>query len=104
MELRDLKVGDKVIVSERFCAETIGVVEKITPKGFIKVGNTLYNSDSGNKRTSNIWDVGRIRVATTEQIETIQKNEFCRKILRKLNRLTSIDYDKALEINRIMEW
>lgn len=104
MELRDLKVGDKVIVHERFCADSIGIIEKITPKGFIKVGNVLYNPDNGEKRSSNIWAFGSISVATSEQIEIIQKNEFCRKILRKLNRLTSIDYDKALEINKIMEW
>lgn len=104
MELRDLKVGDKVIVHERFCADSIGIIEKITPKASIKVGNVLYNPNDGSKRSSNVWTLGSISVATSEQIETIEKNEFCYKFLRKLNRLTSIDYDKALEINKIMEW
>lgn len=104
LELKDLKVGDEVIVSGRFCADRIGVIEKITPKGFIKVGNELYNYKNGNKRTSNIWDCGSIRVATPDITKKIKEQEFCRNVLRKLNKLTIIDYNKAVEINKIMEW
>lgn len=41
-DLRNAKVGDKVILSSRFNDDRIVTIEKITPKGFLKVGNSLF--------------------------------------------------------------
>ena len=41
-QLSNAKVGDKVIIRGHFCDEEVGVIEKITPKGYLKVGGCLY--------------------------------------------------------------
>lgn len=52
--LKKLKAGDEVVVCGRY-HYTRQLVEKITPKGFIKVNGVLYNPDSGNARGGDVY-------------------------------------------------
>ena len=47
----EFKVGDKVLLTS-YSGRKISVVEKITPKGFIKVDGMLFYHN-GKERTSN---------------------------------------------------
>lgn len=100
-DLRNAKVGDKVIISSRFNDNQIGVIEKITPKGFLKVGNALFYTD-GRERASG-WYRAHIKLATQEEVEKIQQRIFCKKVLRQLHQLNEITYDKAVSFAIILK-
>ena len=51
-DLSNLKVGDEVIISQRFNNDRVVKIEKITPKGFIKIGNYLFYPN-GKERGGN---------------------------------------------------
>ena len=100
-DLRNAKVGDKVILSSRFNDDRIVTIEKITPKGFLKVGNSLFYTN-GIERSSG-WYTAHIRPATQEQIEKIEKKQLVKAVLRKLHNLKDIDYEKAVLIENILK-
>lgn len=83
-ELKDLKVGDLVILTYKKWMderEFMAKIEKITPKGFIKVNGMLFYSD-GRPRGDHTF---RIEVATDEKIESIRQEEIIIKILKKIS-------------------
>lgn len=97
----NVNVGDKVIVSSRFGGEKIGTIEKITPKGFIKVNGILF-TDCGRERGGDAWSCSYIKPATLEQIEQLNQKKYRRYVLNKLHSLQDIDYEKAVRIDEIL--
>jgi hypothetical protein len=93
-DLRNAKVGDKVILSSRFNDNKIVTIEKITPKGFLKVGNSLFYPDGRERATG--WYTAHIQPATQEQIEKIERKQFVRVVLKKLHELKDITYEQAV--------
>ena len=100
-DLSNVKVGDKVILSSRFNDDRIATVEKITPKGFIKIGNSLFYQD-GRERSSG-WYTSHIKLATEKEIEEIERKTFCKKVLRELHDLKEITYDQAVKVMEILK-
>ena len=100
-QLSNAKVGDKVIIRGHFCDEEVGVIEKITPKGYLKVGGCLYYTNGVERATG--WYTSNIKLATDEEIEKIEKRSFCRKVLNKLHALKDISYEQAVLIENIFK-
>lgn len=100
-DLRNAKVGDKVILSTRFNDDKIVTIDKITPKGFLKVGSSLFYTN-GIERASG-WYTAHIRPATQEQIEKIEKKQFVKAVLNKLHNLKDITYEKAVLVMKLLK-
>lgn len=101
VKLKDLKVGDKVIVSSHLGGEFVSVVEKITPKGFLKVGGSLFYQN-GIERTTG-WHSSHIRVATENDIKKLEQRYFIKFVLEKMHHWKDLDYEQAKEINELLE-
>lgn len=102
MEKLNVEVGDKVIIHGLRGRKSIAVVEKITPKGFIRVSGVLYNTN-GFIRGSDIWNIQYITKATVEEVYEVEHNNYRKRILNKLQSLQDITYEQAVEINKILE-
>lgn len=101
MEKLNVKAGDKVIYTSHFGGDKVAVVEKITPKGFIKVNGTLFTED-GIERGSSVWNRSFIRKANPEDIYKIEHDNYRKRILNNLHSLQDITYEQAIEINKIL--
>lgn len=98
--LKELKVGSPVFVCG--VIRTLHAVEKITPKGFIKVCNNYYNPDTGFERGGDAWYGTHLAEATPEEIEKYKQNLVIRNALEKMHRASSVTYEQALLITNIL--
>ena len=96
----NLKVGDPVFVYGNHW-RSLNYVEKITPKGFIKVAGSLYTKD-GYSRGGNGWYFASIAPASVEEIEEFKKAKFVAEVTKKLRSITNLQYEQAVAINRIL--
>lgn len=96
----NLKVGDNVFVSGRL-GRSLCQVEKITPKGFIKVAGSLYTKE-GFVRGSDGWNFTSICPASDEEIKEFRKEKFVHDVIKKLRSVTELQYEQAVAINRIL--
>jgi hypothetical protein len=94
--IKDIKVGDKVIVSHRFY-EAVAVVEKITPAGNIKAGNTIFQP-SGIERGGDKWNKAYLRKATPEQVERIVQKNIIAKAIKLMRETSNITVEQAKNI------
>lgn len=102
MEKLNVKVGDKVIYTNSMGVDKVATVEKITPKGFIKVNGTLY-TEYGVERGGSVWHRSYIKQTTPELIQQVEQINFRKYVLNKLHSLKNIEYGQAVEINKILE-
>ena len=105
--LKELKQGDKVIYcvrdSTRY-AEMIKEVEKITPKGFIKVNGILFNNSNGEPRGGNdYWCSCCIEKATPERIKAIQDGKFIADTLIQMHACEALTYEQAKAIRAALD-
>ena len=100
--VRKLKVGDIVFVCGRW-GKTLNKVEKITPKGFIKVAGSLFNPDTGFERSSDTWNSCVLQQATKENVEEYMREKYIKHIHHFLQNLKNqdISYEQAVEISKI---
>lgn len=102
-ELKDLKVGDLVILNrETWCftiEEYLAKIEKITPKGYIKVRGMLFYAD-GTPRGDYPYN---IEVATDQKINAIKEGNFITKVLKKIRHVEDLTYEQAVEINDLLK-
>ena len=96
----NLEVGDNVFVTSAH-GLALCKVEKITPKGFIKVAGNLYTKD-GLQRGCSGWYISSIRPASDEEIKAFRKEKFVHDVIKKLRSVTNIQYEQAVAINRIL--
>lgn len=101
MEKLDLKVGDNVVVMSHW-GISIRKVEKITPKGAIRVDGTLYN-EFGSQKGGDSWSRSLIKKATEEDIREIKKANYIKKTLRAMHECKGLTYEHAVEIMKILE-
>lgn len=94
--IKDLKVGDKVIISNVY-ATRIGVVEKITPAGNIKANRVLFNPN-GRERGGDIWACSHLRRATPEAIKKIEDQEIINKAIKLMRETKNITVEQAKNI------
>ena len=88
-ELKDLVVGDEVLVTGTF-NRRIAKVDKVT-KTQIVIDNTRFRRDSGWQCDSDRWNVRRISVPTEKEISDV-KEENLRKIL--INTISSFNFER----------
>lgn len=94
--LKNLKVGDKVIVSWiTGCA--VKTVEKITPAGNIKVGGIMFNSN-GSERGGDAWSKSYLHEATPEVIEGIRNEAIIKKAIILMRKTSNITLEQAEKI------
>lgn len=104
--ISSLKAGDNVVVhfwswSDKSYKQS--VVEKVTPKGFVKVNGILYNSIDGRAR-------GDFRSCllnpeddeTKKKVMLYQKEAFARGVLKKMWDIRGITFEQAVKINEIL--
>lgn len=106
--IKNLKAGDKVIVRYNCFSKhsySLEVVEKITPKGYIKVNNILYNNTYGFARGGGHtylldYNDERNQIKLKEDTQKI----FIRNIKAKISNTENMTYEQAMEISKIMGW
>ena len=101
--LKDLKAGDKVICCHwgHFNRqEYVTTVEKITPKGFIKVDGILFHSITGRARGENYY---HLEQATDERIKEITEKNYVKTTLYMMqNDIKDLTYEQAKAICEIL--
>ena len=101
--LKNLKVGDSVILwFHNFFSNSkhVETVQNITPKGFIKVKNMLFNPDTGHARGD--YDY-KILEATPEAVKEIEENNYIQETFNKLRNTKKLNYEQAIEIRAIID-
>ena len=98
----NFEVGQTVFIISR-THKAVKTVDKITPKGFIKVDGVLYNPN-GSERTSDMWNTTHIEPATDEAIEEFKKEIFVTNITKKLKEINTLTYEQAEKINEIFNF
>lgn len=103
--LSELKEGDKVVVNSwcfSYNSYMEEVVQKITPKGFIKVNDILFNPDSGYSRSSGSRLLNPNDNDTKEKLENCKKSIFIRSVLNKIWSIRDLTYEQAIKIYEIL--
>lgn len=98
--IKNLKVGDPVVISSRF-GMSLKKVERITPSGRIVIGDMTFNPD-GYERGGGSWVRSVLREATPKLIEVINQNETIREAFRLMNIKRTISYEQAKKIIEIL--
>ena len=96
----NLKAGDKVFVWYSGGCR-LDVVDKITPKGFIKVSGTLFTKD-GLERGGSGWYHTSIEPATEERIAKYNREKLIRATIKRMRETPKISYEQAVQINEIL--
>ena len=99
--IENLKVGDLVFVRSRL-GISLKTVEKITPKGFIKVGSTLFNKD-GRERGGDVWNKYFISEATPERIKEFQESRTIKRALQIMRSKSDITLEQAHKIIELLD-
>jgi hypothetical protein len=99
--IENLKVGDYVFVRCRL-GQSLEKVEKITPKGYIKVRTTLFNKD-GSERGGDVWNKYFISEATPERIKVFQEKQIINKAISIMRSKTEITLEQANKIIELLD-
>lgn len=97
----DVKVGDEVLVEGRW-SKSILTVEKITPKGNIRVSNGALYDIYGSEKTSDVWNSTNITPLTPELKEQLYKEKIIKNTLKVLHDMKTLTYDQAMRIMEIL--
>lgn len=94
----NIKVGDKVLLYNPR-RRKITTVEKITPKGFVKVDGRLFNSN-GAERGGDVYASYRIAPITDEREQELRREFFISNTKKKLKEFdfNNITYEQACKI------
>ena len=103
-ELKDLKVGDKVIVGGTFIYNRISQVEKVTKKHIIVEGSK-YSKAFGWVVGCSSYTSNHIRPATEEDIKRVEEETEKRKIVKYLTKIhfEELSYEALVAIRDIVE-
>ena len=99
--IENLKVGDFVFVCCRL-GQSLKKVEKITPKGYIKVGNSLFNKH-GSERGGDVWNKRFISEATPEKIKSFQERLIINKAIKIMRAKSEITLEQAYKIIELLD-
>lgn len=102
--LENVKAGDKVIVSSRYKDEVIEVT-RVT-KTQIICGTSKFNKRTGRSIGSDAWTFSKIKIATEEDIQRIEKEERRQKMISYITRYTGYQYlsdDKLEQMYNILK-
>lgn len=82
--LKQLKVGDKVLVFGRY-AEQLRKVKKITKTMIILDNDNRFNLKSGHAVGAGIWDTTHLSECTPENMATFYRKFYTAKIVQMIN-------------------
>lgn len=97
----DIKVGDKVLVQGRF-SKSVQTVEKITPKGNIRVSNGALYDISGSEKTKDVWNSTTIVPLTPELEEQLHKEVVVARAIKAMHDTKTLTYNQAVKIMEIL--
>lgn len=103
--LSELKEGDKVVInswSYTYNSYTEEVVQKITPKGFIKVNDILFDPNSGYSRSGRSCLLNPNDNDTKEKLENYKKSRFIISVLKKMCNVRDLTFEQAIKIYEIL--
>lgn len=102
--LKKLKKDDLVFVRGFHGQTNLYSVEKITPKGNIRVAGGLYNPETGLRKTSDVFDFSRLEEATPEKVQKFRQNNMIKDTLTILANLQikDITYEQFLQLRKIL--
>lgn len=103
--LSELKEGDKVVINSwcfPYNSYMEEVVQKITPKGFIKVNDILFKPNSGYSRSGESRLLNPNDNDTKEKLENYKKSSFIRSVLKKMCNVGDLTFEQAVKINEIL--
>ena len=100
--IKNLKVGDYVFMSWRM-GTSLRKVEKITPKGNIKVDGVLFNKD-GSERGGDVWNKCYLSEATPEAIKSFREELAIKKAIKLMREIKSITIEQANKIIEVLEY
>ena len=106
--LKDVKVGDKVIleVGGWWHSKSVETVEKITPKGRIKVRGELYDVSNDGMKAS-VRGTGRswLYPYTEEESKKIYETRYISSVKRKMNDFNGeLTIEQAKQIAEILKF
>ena len=96
--IENLKVGDYVFVGWR-TGTSLRKVEKITPKGNIKVNGIMFNKN-GSERGGDVWSKCYLSEATPEAIKSFREEKTIKKAIKIMREIKTITLEQA---NKIIE-
>ena len=112
--LKELKVGDLVLIDYGFNKQSIGKIDKITPTGKISIGSSRYRPDGHIEGTG--YYKSRIRLFTENEKLQIDNEKLLNGIERNIDfikrsidlntknkRLKSLDNEKLEEFHRYLQ-
>lgn len=104
MEIKDLKVGDKVYVNYWSCFYNYWAkksVKNVTPKGFINVDGVLFKNDGYSRSAgARIYPLDD-KKAESEYMEYV-KRKFVKEVEQEVS-MIGITYEQAVKIKKILE-
>ena len=98
--IKNLKVGDLVIVSTRY-DEVLRKVDRITKAGNIGVGAWLFNSN-GIERNGDTWSKASLYEATPQKVNQIRERQIIKKAYNLMKNAHEINIGQALKIIEIL--
>ena len=103
MELKDLKVGDKVIIRNRW-NDRIGTIERVT-KAQIIVNGYKFRRETGSQINGDSWAPSRIEVLTEEELRRIQKQNNKEKMKRYIQNFVfdDLSYEEIEQVYNILK-
>ena len=99
--IENLKVGDYVFVSWRM-ETSLRRVEKITPKGNIKVNGIMFNKN-GSERGGDVWSKCYLSEATPEAIKLFQEEITIKKAIKLMREIKSLTIEQANKIIELLD-
>ena len=101
-EYESIKVGDLIFVHGGF-GKCLSGIDKITPKGFIRVGEVLYDKH-GYQKGGDIWHKTSLSIAAPDEVKKYREALFVRDVRVKLAKLTAndISYEMAVSLNNLL--
>ena len=98
--LKELKVGEKVFVSNMFGDKTLETVQRITPTGRVVVNGIQYIN---GMHSFDNWRAATLEEATDEKIEKYKIKNFIQRVFKELREKKYMTYEQAKKINEILE-
>ena len=101
-ELKDLKVGDLVILVDNGILnkeKSVQKIEKITPAGLIKVQKEWFSLDGDALFNESM----HIEIVTTNRSDELTKQSYIAATLNEIHNLKYLTYDQAVEIHNLLK-
>jgi len=98
--IKKLKAGDTVIIHGKW-SDRLAKIDKITPTGKIKIGDTHYSPDGYSIGNGTRLYVTSLCEATPEAIEALRQKEVIIEATYTLRNKNSLTYEQAVKILEI---